>query len=226
MLVPINEIQIMADAAHKSNFFGIKSQAQAMAIMLVAQADGTHPGKALQEYHIINDKPALKSEAMLARFLRAGGKVKWHEYSDKACKATFTHEQGGEVTVEWTVEKAKKIGLLRNLVWAQYPAPMMRSRVVSEGIRTVYPVITSGMYAPEELEGMKYTEATAPMIDVTPQHDFQSEWDDIQKKLLDDPLADLTEHAEAMEAMKAEAPSRYESVMQWIDKHNKETKNV
>ncbi len=224
MLVPINEMQVMANAAVKSKFFGLKTPEQALSIMLVAQADGTHPGKALQEYHIINDKPALKSEAMLSRFLRAGGRVKWHEYSDERCKATFSHDQGGEVTVEWTVEKAKKIGLLRNAVWAQYPAPMLRSRVVAEGIRTVYPVITSGMYVSEEIEGMKYTGATGPIIDVE-VNDYESQWNEIQKKLYDEPLADLTEYAEAMDAMKEQAPSRYESTLQWINKH-KEQKDV
>jgi hypothetical protein len=36
-------------------------------------------------------------------------------------------------------------------MWKKYPRQMLRSRVVSEGVRTVYPNATSGLYVPEEV---------------------------------------------------------------------------
>jgi hypothetical protein len=36
-------------------------------------------------------------------------------------------------------------------MWKKYPRQMLRSRVVSEGVRTVYPLATSGLYVEEEV---------------------------------------------------------------------------
>lgn len=46
---------------------------------------------------------------------------------------------------------AKRAGLLKNDTWAKYPRQMLRSRVVSEGVRTVFPSATGGLYVPEEV---------------------------------------------------------------------------
>ncbi len=143
----------------KSGLFGVKDKAQAVSLMLLSEAEGLHPMKAIQEYNIIHGRPALKADAMLARFLNAGGKVKWHKLTETECEATFLHPHGGEVTIKWTIEMARKAGLtekknkdgsLNN--WQKYPRAMLRARVISEGIRTVYPVVCVGVYTPEEVE--------------------------------------------------------------------------
>ena len=71
-LIPVNDMSIMADSIVKSNFYGFKTKEQVMAVMLVAQAEGKHPATVVQEYDIIQGRPALKSQAMLARFLQIG----------------------------------------------------------------------------------------------------------------------------------------------------------
>lgn len=147
-LIPIGDIQEMANAISKSNFFGLKTPEQAAALMLVAQADGLHPAKAATHYHIIQGKPSLSADAMLARFQAAGGRVKWEAYGDDAVIGTFTHAAGGSVTIRWDIERAKKAGV-QNL--QKYPAAMMRARCISEGVRTVYPGVIVGMYTPEEV---------------------------------------------------------------------------
>lgn len=48
--------------------------------------------------------------------------------------------------------------------WKQYPRQMLRARVISEGIRTVYPGVAVGVYTPEEVQDFD----TKPMVDVTP----------------------------------------------------------
>ena len=107
----INVLEKMADYVVKSNLFGITNREQAVALMLLAEAEGMHPMRAVQEYDIIKGKPSLKAKAKLRRFLNAGGKVTWHELSDTCAKATFEHPQGGKVTIEWTIERAKRAGL-------------------------------------------------------------------------------------------------------------------
>ena len=76
-IIPIGEIERMAVAVSKSGLFGIKNQEQAIALMLIAQAEGMHPAIAARDYHVIQGRPALKADALLARFQQAGGKVAW-----------------------------------------------------------------------------------------------------------------------------------------------------
>lgn len=147
-LIPFDQIQAMATVVAKAGSFGFKTQEQAAALMLVAQADGLHPAKAATHYHIINGRPSLTADAMLARFQQAGGRVNWDAYSDEAVTGTFTHAQGGSVTITWTLARAKKAGV-GNL--EKFPAAMLRARCISEGVRTVYPGVIVGMYTPEEV---------------------------------------------------------------------------
>jgi len=122
--------------------------------MLVAQAEGMHPAIAARDYHVINGRPTLRADAMLARFQQAGGKVEWGEYTDQRVVGTFSHPQGGSVRIEWTTKMAQDAGLTRNPTWKSYPRQMLRARCISEGIRTIYPGVAIGTYTPEEAEDM------------------------------------------------------------------------
>ena len=89
-IVPFTDIQKMAEAAAKSRMFGFKSPEEAMAIMLLCQAEGLHPGIAMRDYHVIQGRPTLKADAMLARFQQNGGRVEWLKLSAKhAVEAEF-----------------------------------------------------------------------------------------------------------------------------------------
>ena len=63
-LIPVESVWKMAQSVAASNLFGMKDPNQAMALMLVAQAEGMHPAIAATHYHIINGRPALKADAM------------------------------------------------------------------------------------------------------------------------------------------------------------------
>lgn len=150
--VTLEQIERMAIHFAKSGLFGIRTPEQGIALMLIAQAEGLHPAVAARDYHVIQGRPALKSDAMLARFQQAGGKVVWNVYSDSEVSGTFSHPAGGATTVSWTIAQAKAAGLTGKDVWKQYPRAMLRARCISEGIRTVYPGVSVGVYTPEEIE--------------------------------------------------------------------------
>lgn len=164
-VIPYADMERMADCIAQSGLFGVKNQTQALALMLIAQAEGLHPATAARDYHVIQGRPALKSEAMMSRFQAAGGKIEWHSYEDSSVSGTFSHPAGGKVRIEWTLEQARRAGLTGKEVWKQYPRAMLRARVISEGIRTVYPGVLSGMYTPEEVRditGEAETSGPAP----------------------------------------------------------------
>ncbi len=148
----IPDIEKMATAIAKSKLFGVSTPEQAIALMLVAQAEGRHPALAARDYHIIQNRPAKTADAMLRDFLASGGKVEWEALTDERAVATFSHPSGGSVKIDWDMARAKKAGLGTKDMWLKYPRQMLRARCVSEGIRTVCPGATSGFYAPEEVK--------------------------------------------------------------------------
>jgi len=158
--IAVSEVERMAVAVAKSGLFGVSTPDQALALMLVAQAEGRHPASAAKEYHIIKGRPALKADAMLARFQQAGGSVNWDERTDTKVAATFSHAQGGSTTITWTLDDAKRAGLANGDNWKKYPRQMLSARVISEGVRAVYPSVVSGLYTPEEVQD--FTPAEAP----------------------------------------------------------------
>lgn len=153
-LIPVDQVERMALAVAKSGLFGVRTPDQAMALMLIAQAEGMHPAIAARDYHVINGRPTLRADAMLARFQQAGGKVEWGDYTDRKVVGTFTHPQGGSVRIEWTTDMAVSANLTKNPTWKSYPRQMLRARCISEGIRTIYPGVAIGTYTPEEAEDM------------------------------------------------------------------------
>ncbi len=160
--VTFESMERMASAVAKSGLFGVKTPDQALALMLVAQAEGRHPATAAQEYHIIQNRPALKADTLLARYQQAGGTVKFEELSEKRCAATFSHPASGAFTIDWTIEMAQRAGLANKDTWKSYPRAMLRARVISEGVRTSFPGVAIGVYTPEELQD------GAPEVDITP----------------------------------------------------------
>jgi len=151
-LVSFDQQVQLAHAFAQSGLFGIKTKEQALALMALCEAEGLHPAVAVRDYHIIQGRPAMKAEAMLARFQTAGGKVKWLELSDTFVEAQFTHPAGGSVKIAWDVDRAKKAGLMNKDIWKKYTRAMLRSRVISEGIRTVFPGVVTGVYTPDEMQ--------------------------------------------------------------------------
>jgi hypothetical protein len=162
------DIQKMAQVAADSKMFGFKNQAEAMAIMLLCQAEDMHPAIAMRDYHVIQGRPALKSDAMLARFQTSGGKVNWTSYTDEVVTGVFSHPQGGDVSISWTMEMAHRLGFNKKENWRNYPRAMMRARCISEGIRTVFPACVAGVYTPEEVQDFAPAKS-AKVVDVMPE---------------------------------------------------------
>lgn len=160
----VSDIERMARAFAVSKLFGVTNPEQAIALCLIAQAEGRHPASAAQDYHIIQGKPAKKADAMLRDFLNGGGKVEWHALDDTVADATFSHPAGGSVRISWDMPRAQK-AQLKTPMWAKYPRQMLRARVVSEGVRTVFPMATSGMYVPEEVQDFEPPKGQPQVID-------------------------------------------------------------
>lgn len=149
--ITYSDMRSMAQDIYESRLFGVKSAQEALGLMLLAQSEGLHPMKAIQEYSIIQGKPAMKSAAMLARFQRDGGTHKFTVYTKTRVTGLFTHPRGGELEVTWTLDDAKRIGLAGKDNWKNYPEAMLTARVAAQAVRALAPGVLQGMYTVEEV---------------------------------------------------------------------------
>jgi hypothetical protein len=151
-LTIVSDIERRAALVAESGLFPtIKNAQQAACLMMLCEAEGLHPMQAIRDYHIVSGRPSMKAEVMQSRFLAAGGKIEWLTLSETVAEATFAHSSGGSVTIKWDLDTAKRAGVLNNPTWQKYPRAMLRSRVISEGVRTVFPGCISGTYTPDEI---------------------------------------------------------------------------
>lgn len=153
----MGDMQSMAIAIAKGGLFGSKDPNAVLTLCLLAQAEGKHPAIIMQDFHIISGKPAKKADAMLRDFIAGGGKVEWHTLDDTCADATFSHPGGGSARISWDAKRVAQAQLGGNAMHKKYPRQMLRARVVSEGVRTIFPGATSGLYVPEEVQSFEET---------------------------------------------------------------------
>lgn len=174
--IPLPDLERMAAAVAKSGLFGMRTVDQALALMLIAQAEGAHPATIAQDYDIIQGRAARKSHSILARFQSAGGRVEWHCLTDERAEATFSHPSGGSLRLDWTIDRAQRAGLAGRDNWRSYQRAMLRSRVIAEGVRAVYPAAIGGLLTVEEAADlppadvpMTITQSAQPAIERAPE---------------------------------------------------------
>src|SRR5215472_649028 len=106
------EVEQMARHAAASRMYGM-DQAQAFTLMMLCYSDGLDPIQAVRRYHVIQGRPSMRADAMLAEFQRQGGTVEWIRTDDRGCEAIFRHPRhapkGQRVT--FTLEDATRAEL-------------------------------------------------------------------------------------------------------------------
>ncbi|MBS5899630.1 MAG: hypothetical protein KIC38_03770 [Actinomycetaceae bacterium] len=103
--------------------------------------------------HIISGKPTMSADMMAAAVRRAGHKLRI-EADDTQATAILIRSDDPDFEFKsvWTMERARRAGLMSNPSWRKYPAAMLKSRAITEVARqgandALYGVI----YSPEEL---------------------------------------------------------------------------
>lgn len=140
---------------------------QAAIIALKGRELGIPIMQALSSISVINGKPALSAELMLALIYKRikGVKIAFTapvEKQNEYCEVTFQRPGGAPHTIRFTIEDARRAGLLSNPSWAKYPAAMLRARCISAMARIAAPDALMGCYTQEELGGEAEEHDDAP----------------------------------------------------------------
>lgn len=190
----ITDLEIMSKKVAQSNFLNTRNDNEVFTLLMLAQAEGKNPIQASMDYSIIQGKPALKSQACLVRFQKAGGKIEYIKRDDTECTIKFSHSQAGELTITWDMERAQKAGLnLNRENWKKYPRQMLAARCIAEGVRALFPACLDGLYLVEEVQDFdKPLNKNDNVVDVEVVNDSTyNEEKDVYENLIDYNIAPI-----------------------------------
>jgi len=154
----------------RSGIFGVNTNEGGAIIALMCFQEGITLLEFQRTYHILEGgKPAMKADAMVAKFIELGGSYEIIERSKTKAAAKLWTEGKEPREFKLTIDEVKEAGycfkgksteLNRN--WKQHPKNMLWARMMSDAIRALDPRVNAGTYTPEEEMDHHEDEATEP----------------------------------------------------------------
>lgn len=132
----------------------IKTPEQAIAIAMKGQEIGMPMMWSFSHINIIQGKPTLGPEGMLALIYKncPGSEVVYLKSDRTECSIKAKRPQGEWNTFSFTMDDAKSLGLTGKDNWIKQPATMLTWRCVAKMARALFPDAIAGIsYTPEEL---------------------------------------------------------------------------
>ncbi|MFW9594501.1 MAG: recombinase RecT [Macromonas sp.] len=159
---------------------------------------GLQPLQAMQSIAVINGRPAIWGDAMLA-LVRGSGLLEYihEEPTDDGCTVRIKRKGEPEAERTFTKEDAKKAGLSgKQGPWTQYPKRMMQLRARAFALRDVFPDVLRGVFIAEEAQDM-------------PSEKHMGTADEVQSTVqrLDKPASRADKARAAVASRKAETPA-------------------
>jgi hypothetical protein len=164
----VGDVFKLAQALSQAEGFiprGLVGKPNAIAAAILTGLElGLGPMEAMRSIHIVEGKPTMSADLMLARAIRAGIRIEWEQCDGEA--ATLKLERSGmKHRHSFTFAEAQRAGLTTKDVWKKYAPAMLRARCVSAALRAFAPdVLGAGVYTPEELEPTSERPSTPVLV--------------------------------------------------------------
>ena len=165
----------------------IRSEADAVAIMLTGQELGLQPMQALRSLHMIEGRVELSAHLMLTLMTtRLGVKFSWLESTATDAKLKLERPDQAPHVEEMTWDDAERAGLASRGTWQKYPKQMLRARAISNAARAYTPEILTGCYVEGELtEARLVDEPTPPQREAEPVEVFDVEVEEVEPEVVE-----------------------------------------
>lgn len=179
----IDEVARLARMAAASGLAKVSSPEAAGMLICAGLEIGLTPMQALLGMHMVEGRPTLAADTLVALVMRRVDVCEyWRSVERTAERHTIETKRRGEghqpVRRTWTIDDAKRAGLLGRKPWREYPEDMLRHRCATALAREVYPDVVIGMgYTREEISDGAAAdfdpqpvviEQPRPAIDATP----------------------------------------------------------
>ena len=152
----IGEVQTLAEMLKSSTLLpkALTGNVANIAMQVMAgQELGLAPMTSIRTIHVIEGKPVLSADGMVAVALGSGKAKYFKRIAASDTSVTYeTHRVGDDEPQKctWTIEDAKRAALDKKENWRGYPRAMLASRAKSELARDVYPDVLAGCYSDDE----------------------------------------------------------------------------
>lgn len=132
----------------------IRTAEAALFVILAGRDLGLSPVQSLRSIRPIQGKIECSADLQLGLFQRDGGRFRWLKIDEREASLELAAPWLNGVHVStFTLDDAKRAGLLSNSTWTKYPKAMLRSRAITQGLKDIGFLVGSGMYAPGEIGG-------------------------------------------------------------------------
>lgn len=184
----MDDIAILGEWFSRSNIAGVQNPAEGFVVASHMVQTGISIVEFTEQYHIIKGRVTKRADAMLADFVRYGGKYRVISRTPERAAIEMTNSNGDTQTFTFTWQEAQnepfvyeggfksqaaqlKLPAQKRTYKDKYSTPrsrmqMLWARVVSDACRVMDPRTNQGMYTPEEaddfIEGEYTVVAAAP----------------------------------------------------------------
>lgn len=165
ILVPSNDelsvYQLIAKTAAQSQLYAkIGGETGLLSIMLMARELGIPPMQALTSMSMIQGKVEVSPRLMNMMIRKAGHRLDILECSETSCKIKGTrHDTKEEYTCSYTIDEARKAGLVRSGGgWEKYASDMLFARCLSRLARRLFADVISSAYVEGEISDAEYVD--------------------------------------------------------------------
>lgn len=190
---PIQDLMLLAKGLVSSGLIPVRKPEQALAIILQGRELGIGPMAALNNINVIQGKPTVSPQLMLALFYRSGEAERVDITGDEdRCVVTLKRKGQPEHVEIFTAKDAELLGLLTKDNWRKQRAVMLKWRTVAAALRVVAPDIILGFYTPDEM-GAEMPASPFHIIDDETGERFDSDAVPDFNQVFNDAPADIAE---------------------------------
>ena len=148
----------------------VNTPQKAVAIMMMSRELGIGAWAGLNGINVIQGKPTISPQLMLALINRSGELEDMTISGDETACTVMMKRRGRSEHVEtFTIKDAAAQGLTGKSNWRKMPATMLKWRAISACARVVFPDVIIGFYTPEEIDPSVTVDAeTGEVVDAQP----------------------------------------------------------
>lgn len=171
-----NALKEQAATLIKSGFMppAINTVEKAIAVAMAGKELGIGLMESMRSINIIQGKPCISPQLMLALANRMG-QLEDIEFDadDKRCVVTITRKGRKPHREEFGIKEASGLGLIGRDNYKKQPAIMFRWRALAAALRVTFPDLVLGLYTPEEMGAEVKTNSEGDMVVIDVNQD---EW--------------------------------------------------
>lgn len=158
------------------------SESEGLARIVAGASMGMKPIQAINGIAMINGHPTLHSDSIpcvvMASGLVNGMRYKFTGDGDTLACTFYVRRKGIEEYQEWTysMDDAKKAGLLTNPVWQKHTKKMLFNRARTWCFRNTFPDVIGNIYTKDEIEDAEFETIPErkPIDDTPPEERYKT----------------------------------------------------